>query len=224
MSTGSLFKTYLEVKKFNFKEQLFIVLNFYKNIRFCIADLLFLLFYLFINPYRVSKKFLKRKNEQNIHLYGETPLSTFAKIVKNCNVRSKDTFLELGSGRGRCALWLSVFVGCNVEAVEWIPLFQKIGFFISRITGSKKIRFYSEDMFTFDLKNPDIIFLYGTCLEEGEIYQLIDKFKKMNGKVKIITISYPLSQYDSSFKALKRFSVEFPWGKTSCYINIKKSF
>lgn len=222
MSTGSFFKTYLEVKKFNFKEQFFIVRNYYKNLRFCLVDLLLLFVYFFINPYRVSKKFLKKKNYQNVHLYGETPLSSFENIIKHCDVQPTDSFLELGSGRGRCALWLSSFVGCSIDAIEWISLFQKIAYTIARIAGLKKIKFYSEDMFGVDLKNPDIVFLYGTCLEDDEIYNLIDKFKNMKKGVKIITISYPLSIYDPSFCTSKSFPVKFPWGKTFCYINLKK--
>ena len=222
MSTGNLFRTYLEVKAFNIKEQWYILRNYYKNLRFCLIDVSLLFIYLFINPYRISKKFLKKKNSQNIHLYGETPLSTFEKIVRECGILSTDTFLELGSGRGRCALWLSEFVGCSIEAVEWIPSFQKIVSFVSRLFRSKNLKFCSENMFSMDFKDADVIYLYGTCLEDSEIHLLIEKFKKMNDRVKIITISFPLSEYDPSFFVSKKFSVLFPWGLTTCFINQKK--
>ena len=223
MSTGDLFKTYLKVKLFDLKEQIYVISNFYKNFRFSCIDISLKLFYLFINPYRISKKFLKRKNTPYIHLYGETPLSTFEKIVNECNISPSNSVLELGSGRGRCSFWLSEFVGCKVVAIEWIPIFHKIASFISKLYRSKEIYFHNSDMTTSDLGNPDVIFLYGTCLSDKEIHLLIDKFKVMKNDIKIITISYSLADYNILFRSTKSFSVSFPWGNTICYINIKNS-
>ena len=223
MSTGNLFKTYIKVKSFNFKEQVYVIRKFYKNFKFCFIDLSLLFVYLFINPYRTSKKFLKKKNNPNIHLYGEMPLSTFEKVVKECGISSDHTFLELGAGRGRCSFWLSKHVGCKIHAIEWIPSFHRVAIFISWLFRLKNIRFFCENMFNVDFQNPDIIFLYGTCLEDREIYALIDKFKKINHSLKIITISYSLHDYDNAFNVIKEFPITLPWGKTTCFINCKKN-
>ena len=80
MSTGDLFKLYVKVKYFNFKNQCNVICRYYKNIRFAFIDISLLIFYFFINPYRASKSFLRRNNYSNIHIYGETPLNTFEKI------------------------------------------------------------------------------------------------------------------------------------------------
>lgn len=222
MSTGNLFKTYWQLKTFNFKENLCSIKRYYKNYRFCLIDLLLNLIYLFINPYRVSKKFLKRKNFKNIHIYGETPLTSFEKIIKRCDVKPSQKLLELGSGRGRCAFWLSENIRCQVDAIEWIPTFHNIAFFVSRLLKSKNLNFFCQDMFYLDFSDYDFIFLYGTCLEDSEILSLIEKFKKMKRDSKIITISYSLNEYDPSFLVIDEFSLSFPWGKAFCFINQKK--
>jgi hypothetical protein len=129
----------------------------------------------------------------------------------------------MGAGRGRCAFWLSEFVGCRVCAVEWIPLFHNISLFISKIFRFKGLTLVKDDMFNMDFQNFDIIFLYGTCLEDDEIYLLIEKLKKAGKKVKIITISYPLSAYDPSYSTIIHFPVLFPWGTADCYLNQRTS-
>jgi hypothetical protein len=220
MSTGELIKTYFGVKFFNLKEECYVISNYYKKISFCLIDLLFHFIYLFINPYRVSKKFLKEKNEPNLHLYGETPLSTFETIIKEAKILPTNSFLELGVGRGRCSFWLSQFVGCSIQSVEWVPTFHHIASLISKIFRLKNISHCCQDMYAMNFKNTDFIFLYGTCLEDREILCLIEKFKKMDRGVKVISISFPLNDYDQEFKTIEKFPVLFPWGETECFINV----
>ena len=82
----------------------------WNGLKFAFLDLTFLVIYLFFNPYKISKKFLLSKKKKNIHIYGETPISTIAKIAKECEISSKDHIIELGSGRGRCCFWFSTFL------------------------------------------------------------------------------------------------------------------
>ncbi len=216
MSIGR-WRTFLNVKFFNFKEFIF-CLKFYKNSRFCLSDLALIVIYFFINPYKVSKKFLIKKNNAEIHCYGETPLTTLELIAKNCNLNSSDTLIELGSGRGRAAFWLAHFIKCRIIAVEWIGTFFKIAKIISKIFKKRNVSFVQDDILEVSLQEATVIYLYGTMLQDEDILKLAQKFKTVKD-LKIITISYPLKDYDSSFNTLKSFEVSFPWGKTFCYLN-----
>ncbi|OGN61103.1 MAG: hypothetical protein A3F40_05155 [Chlamydiae bacterium RIFCSPHIGHO2_12_FULL_27_8] len=208
-----------KIKKFNFLE-FFKIFPFYlKNINFLIFDSFFYFVYLFNNPYGISKKFLKNRDDSDIYQYGETSISAIKKIVLKCNILKENTFLELGSGRGRISFFLNYYTGCRITAIEWIYKFYKISVFLKKIFNLKNIEFLNIDMFDYDFKNFDYIFIYGTCLKDFEILNLIEKFKRNKVTSKIITVSYPLKDYDENFKIIEKFEIDLNFGKTDCFIN-----
>ena len=149
---------------------------------------------------------------------------TYEKIAKECHLGPSDTVLEMGSGRGRGGFFLSHFFGCHVIGVERIPQFVKLANYIVSQFRLKKIQFHCRDMFTVECFHASFIYLYGTCLEEFEIKKLITlfhRFKQKAKKTKILTISYPLTDYDKQgiFQVEKVFEVDFPWGQTHAYLN-----
>ncbi len=222
MSIGSkvaFLALYFRTKHYLFKEQMKVIFNFYKNIRFLFFDALFFLFYFPFNPYRISRQFLKRDDREEKIFYGETPLSSYERMAKECQITSSDIFFEFGAGRGRGAFWLSFFIGCRVVAIEWIPLFVKIGKALGFFFRGKAPSFHQEDFLQTDCCCASVIYLYGTCLKETEILQLIQKFCRLSKGCKIITISFPLTDYaPHSFVLEKSFSLSFPWGETEAFL------
>lgn len=214
------FKIFFLSKIFDIRDQAYIIFKHYKNIKFAIFDLIFLLTYLFINPYRASKNFLKKRGYKNIHQYGETPISSFEKILKKAEVKKGDLLIELGSGRGRVSFF-SLFFGCQVIAVERIPLFIKIADIIKRLFSMRDIDFLKGDMRDSPFERADFVYLYGSLLEEDEILALIKSMKRLKKGAKVITISYPLTDYDSGYRVISSFPINFSWGKGSCFINLK---
>ncbi|MBN2479610.1 MAG: hypothetical protein JXA94_05230 [Parachlamydiales bacterium] len=218
----NFFKTqvlYFKTKKFDFTQQLIVFKKYYKNPKFAFFDILICFVYLFINPYRLSKRFLQKKGFfENLDVYGETPYRTLHKIISEADLTDEDIFLELGSGRSKTCFFISFFKKCKVYGVEWIPTFVKIANFFKKLFFLENLTFLNKNMFDLDMSKFTFIYLYGTCMEDDEIKMLIDNFKK---NVKIVTISYPLSDYDTSFKMVKSFEVEFNWGKTVAYLNVK---
>ncbi|NGX62689.1 MAG: hypothetical protein KR126chlam6_00089 [Candidatus Anoxychlamydiales bacterium] len=196
--------------------------KFYLNPKFLLFDLSFSFIYLFLNPYRISRKFLEKKFDQKIYDYGETPLLEMEKIVKILNLKKNATILELGSGRGKTSFWLNFFCKYNIIAIEQIPIFVNISNFFIKLFKVKKLKFLCLDMFEYEIKDIDVIYLYGTTLSDDKIQLLINKFKKLPSYVKIITISYALDEYDKSFVCLKSFDISFAWGKTKAYLNMKR--
>jgi hypothetical protein len=219
MSIGENVKFYINVKKYFFIEFLKTSYRYYRNIKFLIFDLSFSIVYLFINPYRTSRKFKEKKFNKKIYDYGETPLSQIELISKECNVSSATRFLELGSGRGKISFWLYFFYNCNIIAIEEIPVFVTIASFFVKLFRIKKIKFLNKDFNDFIIEDIDLIYLYGTTLSDENIKILIEKFKKLP-TLTIVTISYSLNEYDKSFTTQKSFDLSFPWGTTKAYINV----
>lgn len=197
-----------------------VAFRYYSNVSFLKADVALRLMYLFHNPFSISKRFLMKKGEKEIYAYGETPLTTLEKISRECAIGPEDCVYELGAGRGRGCFWLNSFVGCSVVGIEYIPEFVERANRIKNRLGIQRIEFRLEDMLKTDYSGATVCYLYGTCLEDKAIKELIQKFSRLPVGTKIITVSYPLSEYCDKplFEVVKHFTAPFTWGEADVYI------
>jgi hypothetical protein len=203
------------VKWFLLREQLLVVWRYYRNVRFAFVDCLYGLVALFSNPYRACRKFLQKKGENDVYTYGETPLSTFHKLAKAAQLSSEDAYVELGSGRGKTCLWASLFFGCSVRGVEWVPSFVRLSRFCARIACASA-QFELNSFFTADLRQATVVYFYGIHLDTTP---LLKQFAQMPKGSRLITISEPIES--DLFEVVKEEVVFFPWGKTEAYVQVR---
>lgn len=206
---------------FRLYEWVRVVLRYYP--RFLAIDALLAGHYLLRNPHQISKSFLKRRGAKEIYAYGETPLTTLDKIVRECRILSKDVVFDLGCGPGRTTFWMTLFVKCQTVGVDYLPTFIQNAERVKKWAHLGHIEFRKEDMLTTDLKKATAIYLYGTCLDDQTIENLLNRFRQLHKGTKIITVSYPLTDYcyPGEFVVSKEFKARFPWGKADVYLNIK---
>jgi len=194
----------LKARLFLLRENCVTLICYWTNFSFAKQDIQLLYNYFWKSPYRIAREYSGEP-------YGETPLTTMDTIAKEANISSADIVYELGCGRGRSCFWLAAFIGCRVVGIEYVPEF---------VAKAKKIKaplvmFLRENYFESDLEPATLIYLYGTLLSDADIRQACKKFRTLKKGTKIITISYPLSD---GFTLLKQFQVQFPWGKTTAYL------
>lgn len=209
---------------FRLFEWLRVLLFYYtKNLYFVWTDFLFALLYLFKSPHRHSKQFQLKKGAKNPYTYGETPLTTLDRIAREGRIVSKDCVYELGCGSGRTCFWLAQFIGCRVFGIDYHPQFIQKANWIKNHVKELTIEFSLEDMFKTNLKRANVIYLYGTCLEDEEIQRLLLNFKQLAPKTRIITVSYPLTDFSEQgeYRILSTFKGRFPWGSAEIFINEK---
>ena len=167
--------------------------------------------YLFLNPYRHVRKYLQKKGVINPYQYGETPLKTIEDLIEAAGGLKKfQYFADLGAGRGRLCYFVQKKYECKVFAFEQMEKFVKKG---EKLFPN--VHFILGNFLSKDLSSIDLIYLYGTMMTECEIIEFV---KKVKGKTRVITISYPLTDYDSRFKVLKKINVNFSWGNTVGYV------
>lgn len=192
------------------QDRIYTLCYFYKSPKFALIDLAFGLIALFINPYRTCRKFLQKKGEKNIYAYGETPYATYERIALQCGIGPNDTWLELGSGRGKGCFWLSHFTGCKVIGIEWIGQFVFFAKLFQKLFIMNGIEFQRGDIQKSDLDQATIkatvIYLYG----------LWPNLEIRKG-VKVITTGEPME----GFRVIKSFWVRFPWGRTTAFLQEK---
>lgn len=156
--------------------------------------------YRFQNPYRICP------------LYGETPLPVFAQIAEKCRIQPCDVVFEVGCGRGRGAMFLSQIYGCKVIGIDRVPIF------INKANEILPAAFLCEDMFAADYSEATVIYLYGTCLADEQVLSLVARFERLGPGTKIITVSYPLTDYSPRFRVMEQFTGQFPWGGGEIFI------
>lgn len=219
-----LFGTNLAVKKRNFFEFCKVMVRYYTTIKFLRIDQALNRQYWFKNAYQISKEFLKRRKEENIYAYGETPLTTLEQIMQECQVKSSDRVFELGCGKGRTCFWMNAFLHCTVIGVDFVPAFISKAEKVKNAYKINDLEFRCEDILETDLKGATVIYLYGTCYEPEFIEKLIERFRSLPSGTKILTISYPLTDYTTSplFEVMKRFEAEFTWGTADVYLQQRK--
>jgi hypothetical protein len=174
--------------------------------------------YRFRNPYRICKEFLKNKGEEFPDAYGETPLPVLAAIARESHLSSEDVLVDLGCGRGRGTLFLSHLTGCQSIGIDWVPTFIDMA---RQIVATLPLpaHFRCEEIQTADFSKATLVFLYGTCLPDDLIHALIARWVYLSPQVRIITVSYPLSDYSPKFQTCKQFTARFPWGEGEIYFN-----
>ncbi len=203
-----------------------IILRYYSNFRFAKADLYLRFLYLFSSPFKICKEFLVKRGDQDPYTYGETPLTTLALIAKEANIISCDCIVELGSARGINCFWLNSIVGCKVIGIEEVPEFVMRAQKVKEKLNFSSVEFILADFLDKSAPFPvgSCYYLYGSCLDEDSIKILVEKLEKLPRGTKIITVSYPLSDYSEckSFEILKHFIAPFTWGQGDVYIQVKK--
>lgn len=198
----------MKVMVLNWIENCRIAYRYYDNGSFMRADLSLMAQYLFVNPFTLSKRFHQARQDGEVYVYGETPLSTFEEIAREAGINHSDVVYELGAGRGRIAFFIAAYLGCKTVAIEEIPEFVNKANKVAAKLGLN-LTFLCENFLEADLSDGNVFYLYGTCLDDETIRELAKRFKKGD---KVITVSYPLTDYSDRFKVIKQFPAKFTWG------------
>ncbi|MCH9627921.1 MAG: hypothetical protein S4CHLAM2_15700 [Chlamydiales bacterium] len=210
----------LRATVFRLVESVRVVLNYYRKPAFVFTDFLLATHYLTRNPHQVSKAFMKQRGEKNLYTYGETPLTTLDQIARECRILSNDIVYELGCGPGRTLFWLRHFVQCRVVGVDYLPTFIERAQRVNRWRQLDRVTFLNQDMLETNYSQATVVYLYGTCLEDEVIEKLCGRLsRELKPGAKVITVSYPLTDYSSHFRCVKQFSAQFPWGKAEVFLN-----
>ncbi len=209
---------------FRLREALRVAMKYYpKSALFLRCDLLLAWHYLFKNPHRHSKAFLAKKGATNLYQFGETPLTTLDTIARHAHILSNDLVYELGSGSGRTCFWLRTLINCRVVGIDYVPTFISKATSIKKQLNLRHIDFRHCDFLEVDYTPATVIYLYGTCLEDRIIHQLLNRFQTLHPGTRLITVSYPLTDYYQGklFKLTHSFKARYPWGIATVYLNQK---
>lgn len=197
---------------------------YYGNREFRKVDLALLWSYVGENPYILSRKFLQERGEEEVYAYGETPLASMDKIAKECGISAQDVVIELGCGRARTCFWLALVLKAKVIGIDFVPEFIEKAEKVRKKYGVSGVKLKCGDFLKKGFKEGTVVYLHGTCMTDGEITLLSDKLTRMKKGTKVITVSFPLTDYPLAEKwdLQKQFQATFTWGTTDVYLQVLK--
>jgi hypothetical protein len=209
------------VRLFRIKEVFFDVHRYYvRHPLFFCADMLVLLQYFWKSPYRCIRQYDEQHPFKEIGPYGETSFGTFEAILTAFSIPKELGIAELGSGRGRLCFWLRMVRNQRyVLGVEAFPLFVHRAQRVQRWFKVHDLEFLSGNWNDAAFNGIDVIYIYGSALEDGEIKKLAQRLAMLPSGTKIITISYWLDEYfEGHFRREMKTPVTFVWGETEAYL------
>ena len=195
--------------------------------RFCAVLARFSVSYFFLNPYTLCKLFFRQyqgADKASLQmLYGETPLSTFAKIAEAAAIAPGEKVYELGCGRGLGVFWLHCFTGCECIGVDINPVFIHKAAKIADASQMTKVEFVTANFVHCDFSDADVLYLYGSALADAAVVELVDNLQNLRSGTRVISVSYALQDIvdDAPFKLEQCITGQFVWGATSIYIQTK---
>ncbi|MBT3393667.1 MAG: hypothetical protein HN411_00965 [Waddliaceae bacterium] len=217
----NLVSLYVVVKTKSLIDYLYTVSRYYiRSWRYALADTMIIAAYLWRSPFRIHKNFLIKKGEKDVYTYGETPILTMKKIAEECNITADDTFVELGSGRGRTVLWVNIALGCKSRGIEIVPFFVDNAARICKTLKFHDVIFSKEDMLSCDIIDATVVYLYEICLEDTILEAMTKKFASLPLGAKVITVSAPLEA--PYLPVTKTFTAKYPWGDAEVFIHRKQ--
>jgi SAM-dependent methyltransferase len=190
-----------------------------KQPKWCWIELNLGLYYFFVYPF-FRHIYEKLKTEKDISelVYGETPLSTFEKVMSYCSLQDSTHFLDLGCGKGHLVFYAHLAYGIHATGIEVIPTFVRMA------TKWKQkmnlgVEFKEEDILNTEVSNADIIWVTTTCLNVDTQTRLAQKLAaETKPDCTIVSVTHPL---EGEFITLKTLNLPFSWSPSTVYIQSK---
>lgn len=173
------------------------------------------------NPFKLSRNFHQNRGDEEVYVYGETPLTLLDSIMKEAKVAEKDVVFDLGAGRGRGCFWLRGVIGCEAVGIEFVPEFVQAANQVVSEYKIDRLRFILEDMTQSDLNSGTVFYIYGNFLSDALLTKVAKKLEKITHPVKVISVSFPFTDYSNKFEVVKCFPMHFPWGWADVYLSHK---
>lgn len=168
-------------------------------------------------PYRLAQQIYQSAG-MDPYSYGETPLWTIYRLFKMLKLPPGTRVLDLGAGDFKLVFFWETVFGYDAMGIEQIPDFCRHALALKNQLSKEKVTVIEGNFLEMPLPECDVAFLFGSNLSDEAIYTLIDQLRHIP---RVITVSYPLSDYSKLFCTQQTFELPFLFGKTTVYLNLQ---
>ena len=196
------------------------------GIRYNVLQIDLALFWLYFlrSPYAVNRQYLTRKRLGKSYLFGETPLTALQKVCDLAQVEEGSVLFDVGCGWGRSTFFLHHY--CNAHrtiGVDIHPEYIQKAEKVRKWLKDEYLVFLESDFRKIEYADADFIYLYGSCLPESAVQDLVTRWEaSLRDGTKIVSTSFDLQKYspDRIIRLAHTDVVHYLWGQCEVYFHV----
>ena len=164
--------------------------------------------------YRISSR-ERPKQFRLAYTYGQVSVDVVERICGVLSFHKETRFLELGSGIGIFALYVSLMRDCKSKGIEIIPTFVRASQQCSNFLNLT-CSFEKGDLWNIDWSEYDIIYLTTTTFPQDWLLKLEKKVNEISSGSFLIVLTNQIQ--NTKFRCVQSFVAEFSWGVATVFI------
>lgn len=151
-------------------------------------------------------------------VYGETPTLSILSMLAQVGVSSRDTFIDLGCGRGLTVLAAALSHGVSAVGIDAIPTFIERGNALAeRLRIAPRARFIHGNFLDQDITGGTIFYAAATTFEREVIDAMADRVARLGApNARFITLSHTLLP---PWKMIGKRQYPMTWGWNRVYFH-----
>ncbi len=206
----------VETNFFNFLLKVEEFFTFLGNPKWWIFDLTTFLMYLPASPYKIVREL---HPEDCNFVYGEVPVMTMCRILRDVEACREDVFFDLGSGRGHGVFGAYFSKIHRCIGIELTGELVKRASRTAALMRAEGVEFRCGDFTSADLSEGTIFFLAGTTMEGEVIKKVASSILSIPHPVKVVSLSQRLP--GDEFKTVFSRKYRFSWGEATVFFQTK---
>lgn len=151
--------------------------------------------------------------------YGETPFTTWLKIIPLMQLKPGLRFVELGCGTGILSLYLGF---CSKLAVTGVDIIEPFISNANQLAGQFDLpaEFRAMSVLELDLNEFDVLYWVATCFGEANREALTEKMASCKAGTRILVVTHELEH--PHLEKQTEVSFPFAWGRDTVYVYLRR--
>ena len=150
------------------------------------------------------------------YTYGEVSYWGINKALNEIPKEKLNSFIDLGSGKGKIVFFTSLVLNLRSTGVEISPKLIQLGKLLKQCFFVKNASFINEDITNFELPDVDVYFFAGTCFSDQTLNYIKQQLSLKNHHFYILSTSKPF--VEECYDIVNFFYVPCTWGSTTLYL------
>lgn len=207
----------IETNFFNFLVKAEEFLSFCGNWKWWVFDIVTMCQYMVESPYKIMKRLY---GEDRNFVYGEVPVMTVCRMLRDIDACHEDVFFDLGSGRGHgvfAAYFSDISKSVGIELTE--AFVKNASSAAKMMKAGDRVKFICGDFTEADLNEGTIFFIAGTTMDDDVISLVAERICSIPHPLKVLSISQRLP--GKCFKNVFSKKYRFSWGEATVFYQVK---
>ncbi len=188
---------------------------YFISLRLLIIDIIFFLYDILVIIPNVLTWY-RHAHQPSEFTYGEISYWGINKAFNDIPKTKLNSFLDLGSGKGKLVFFTSLVFNMNTIGIEINKSFVKFAKYLKLLFNVNNAAFIHTNITNYTLPDVDVYFFAGTCFSQETLNHIKHQLHQKTHHFYIVSISNPFQKED--YRIMSHYNVPCSWGATSLYL------